>query len=232
MLRAGPESILLPPDVDALPADKQDDWKVYGRRTPPRDVRQQLTHDVNPAVGPTAHGSPVDRAATPADNAAELPPSERCVLPFSLNDIPELPPLPTPPGFVPTGDPLVDEALLWDHLKRGKSPRELLTELVELNKILQARCEVLLTRREMALHLAVELALAEDQGDEEYEDSDESGDGYGTDWESLATVSQSSDSETSFSSDDDDERESGTNREADVMAVVMYGRSIRDADIL
>lgn len=205
----------------------QDDWKVYGRRTPPRDVQQQPAHGVDEAVASTTHESSEDGDDAADDNMFELSTSEHSLCPFTIDDIPQLPPLPTPPGFVPTGDPLVDEALLWDHIKRGKSPRELLAELVDLNKVLQARCEVLLTRREMALHLAVELALDEDDGAEEYED--DSDDGYGTDWESLPTVSQSSDSENSFS---DDECESGTKEESDVMAVVMYGRSIRGADIL
>ncbi|KAI0328243.1 hypothetical protein GY45DRAFT_1021423 [Cubamyces sp. BRFM 1775] len=215
----GPESILLPPDADALPADMQDDWMLYGRRNPPRDVSQQPDHGVGEAVTSNTHGSPESEGIRDSKMAGR-PTSERLSLPFTIDDIPQLPPLPTPPGFTPTG-----EALLWNHIKRGKSPRELLAELVELNKVLQARCEVLLARREMALHLAVELALAEDEVDEEGEV--DSGDGYGTDWESLATVSESSDSETLFSSDDECDSDAKGLYE---MAVKMHHEPLRGVD--
>ncbi|KAI0684350.1 hypothetical protein C8Q76DRAFT_804038 [Earliella scabrosa] len=61
---------------------------------------------------------------------------------LTMEDLPVIPPLPSYPGFTPTGDPTLDEVLLSKHLRRSGTVaqrRELRSLLVEREKALQKR---------------------------------------------------------------------------------------------
>ncbi|KAI9057689.1 hypothetical protein FKP32DRAFT_1669616 [Trametes sanguinea] len=121
----------------------------------------------------------------------------------TLEDIPELPPLPTVPGWVPTGDPLVDEALLWDHVKaHGDTER-----LIELNRLYQARNEVLFIRRQLALRKATEVASQFKETLKRRPRADDGSEASSTDGETMSSLSSWSDTD-SWSSDDESDDES------------------------
>ncbi|KAI0774659.1 hypothetical protein BD413DRAFT_302069 [Trametes elegans] len=114
--------------------------------------------------------------------------------------VPALPPLPDTPGFEPTGDPLVDEGLLWEIVKHRTNT----DEVIQLAQLFEARCAVISARREMALDRCCDVAQrrAVLQKEIDAEEADEA--------ESNADIYPASDPVSDPSDEADDEAEEKT----------------------
>ncbi|CDO77222.1 hypothetical protein BN946_scf184747.g35 [Trametes cinnabarina] len=136
-----------------------------------------------------------------------------------LDDLPELPLLPDVPGWIPTGDPIVDEALLWDHVKKTGNTQE----LINLNRLFQARGEVLFARRQLALRRASEMAslFKETLGGRMGLDG---GSEAGSVTDSMSSLALWSDTESWFSDDELNDKSEGDTCEDGQVESVQSGR--------
>ncbi len=148
-------------------------YLAYGRRYPP--------HDVVPPRRPRPHPLPRDdgypRGFLPTGYAwmdeaikhmhvlkrgsssrvlRELPKMYPVSQAVRAIDIPPFPPLPQTDGFVPTGDPFLDEQLLGEHLcKHGTAAQR-----GELETVVNARRESVEARKRLAVQREVRTAKA------------------------------------------------------------------------
>ncbi|KAI0371426.1 hypothetical protein BV20DRAFT_1051455 [Pilatotrama ljubarskyi] len=190
-------------------AQDDDDMLTYGRLIPPRDVRPRSMRQgrADVPLGNTATGDKlVDEyllrlrqlelkvQAELAREEAMNSESRRGSL--AIVDIPELPPLPYKPAFVPTGDPLVDEGLLWKHIQCHGTHNE----LEELERVISQRSEVMLTRREIAYKQAE--IIQESLGAKPVDDGDDSDGESVESTSSLSTVADSSGEDVYSESED------------------------------
>ncbi|KAI0355495.1 hypothetical protein OH77DRAFT_1454873 [Trametes cingulata] len=177
------------------------DLLTYGRRIPPRDVALLAAPQgsADASLGDMATGDKLvdeyllklrqlqlkveaEIAREEAKNAGGRRGS------LTIEDIPDLPPLPYKLAFVPTGDPLVDEGLLWKHVRCHGSR----ADLKELEQVISRRAEVMFTRREIAYELAE--MLQENLGAETADDENSDAESEGS-VESCPTVADSSEDE-------------------------------------
>lgn len=198
----GPENLTGLDERKRAIDDRDKDALVFGRRTPPRDV------PIPPKQPVSGSQATADNTAEDASSQGNAPggPSEGTnedddfPHPLTAADFPPLPPLPPSAGFVPTGDPFVDEKLLKRHLQNNLTT----TERLELRLLFALRAEVWLTRRQ----LASDRWLEAHGRDWEEGGGDDSGDESAGSMPSMPSVSESDSSDDGpwyDESDDEDD---------------------------